>query len=248
MPSEIITGYVEIDGLRAYKASPAAAAGDRPTTGMLVLPMVTGIGEQVREWADTIARSTGNVAVAWDTWHGRSSDDTGFDELRVLSQQLEDDVALKEQDRLLRHMREELGLTSIGVVGWCLGGRYALILGGRNTDLANVIAFHPTVTMGETAEAVDAVAHAGMIEAPVFMAYPGKDSIVPRESFLALQQALQSRHQAPSIIQLYPEAKHGFSDKRRHNEAVNESAYRLSWPQALEFMKATTGHPGPGAE
>ncbi|MFW0786376.1 dienelactone hydrolase family protein [Gordonia sp. CPCC 206044] len=241
MALEVDSGYIEVDRLRAYQSVPRFPAGSAPTQGMLVLPMVTGIGEQVREWADQIAAETECIALAWDTWHGKSSDDTSFGELMDWSANLKDQDVLRELKILLAYLREDLGLERIGVVGWCLGGRYALILGGLESDLANVVAVHPTITTSVAADGVvDAVAESLRTEAPVFVAYPGKDSIVSRESFLALQEALQSRVEAASIIHLYPQAKHGFSDKRRHNEEVNVDAYMSTWPQALEFVKATT--------
>ncbi|MGF9664196.1 dienelactone hydrolase family protein [Arthrobacter crystallopoietes] len=241
MSSEIRSEYVDINGLRAYQALPSPPNAGRPSAGMLLLPMITGIGEQIREFADTIARETGVVALSWDPWHGKSSDDSSHDELSKLLAQLDDDTAVAEQEKLLAHMRGNLGLERVGVIGWCLGGRYAFILGGRNADLANVIAYHPTVTIPPAANhKIDAIAYTARTAAPVLMAYPGKDSIVSRESFLALQEALQSREAAPSIVHLYPEAKHGFSDKRRHNEQANADAFRLSWPQALDFIRETT--------
>ena len=241
MAHEIQSEYVEVEGLRAYKASPVRDDGSAPDAGMLLLPMITGIGSQVREFADTIAAQTGTVALSWDPWHGRSSDDTDFDVLHTLLDELKDREAVSEQQTLLRHLRDDLGLARVGVVGWCLGGRFAFILGGLDRGLANVIAFHPTVP-GEPAptHTYDSVQLAAEVEAPAFMAYPGKDSIVPRENFLRLQESLQSREHAPTIIHLYPQAKHGFSDKRRHNEEVNATAFGLSWPQALAFISATT--------
>ncbi|GAA4669564.1 dienelactone hydrolase family protein [Gordonia humi] len=239
MTHPVESEFIDVEGLRAFVARPSSEPA--VDAGMLLLPMITGIGSQVREFAEEIAASTGAVALSWDPWHGKSSDDTGFDELAHLHEELEDAVAVAEQQTLLRHLRSELGLTKVGVVGWCLGGRFAFILGGLDQDLANVLAFHPTVP-GEPAptHSHDAVALAAQISAPTFLAYPGKDSIVPKENFLGLQSALQSREHAPSIIHLYPQAKHGFSDQRRHNEEVNASAYGLSWPQALSFIAATT--------
>jgi carboxymethylenebutenolidase len=70
--------------------------------------------------------------------------------------------------------------------------------------------------------------------------YPGRDSVVSLESFLAMQNALQVRRNAPSIVHLFPEAEHGFSDRRRHNKHANAEAFQISWPQALAFIQETT--------
>ncbi|WAH96303.1 dienelactone hydrolase family protein [Arthrobacter sp. MMS18-M83] len=241
MPFAIDSEFVTIEGLRAYQSTPAIDGGHAPKAGMLLLPMITGIGAQVREFAETIAAQTGAVALSWDPWHGTSSDDAEFDVLHGMLDELKDETAVAEQRTLLNHLREGLGLERVGVIGWCLGGRFAFILGGLDNKLVNVLAFHPTVPSEPAAtHTYDVVDLAGAVEAPTFMAYPGKDSIVPRENFLRLQEALQARTTAPTLIHLYPEAKHGFSDKRRHDEEVNATAFQLSWPQALAFISATT--------
>ena len=228
---------IEVDGLRCYLSRPEE--GGRG--GMLLLPMITGIGAQVREFADSIA-ATGVTALTWDPWHGPSSDDTPRERLAELMAELDDEVALDEQRRLLDHLFGELGCESVGVIGWCLGGRMALNLGGRDHRLANVIAYHPTVP-GTPApnHTVDAVEHTGRIAAPVIMLYPGADSIVPVERFVRLRDALESRESGASIVHVYPGAEHGFSDRSRHGNPVNAEAYAISWPQALDFVRTTVG-------
>jgi carboxymethylenebutenolidase len=227
---------IEVNGLRAYLSRPAGGSA----RGMLLLPMITGIGEQLREFADDIARS-GVTALSWDPWHGPSADDTSHDRLAEIMAELDDETALNEQGQLFEHLLGELGCAKAGVIGWCLGGRFALIFGAREQRVANVVAYHPTVPgTPPPNHTVDAVEHTGRISAPVMMLYPGADSLVPRKSFDALDEALKARETGASIVHVYPGAEHGFSAKQRQGNPVNAEAYALSWPQALSFVGTTT--------
>ncbi|GAB2673992.1 hypothetical protein GCM10027271_38500 [Saccharopolyspora gloriosae] len=236
MAEEITGEYVAVGTSRAYLARPEVDGGG----GMLLLPMLTGIGEQVREFAADLAEA-GVTALSWDPWDGPSADDTGHEELVRLMGRLDDEAALAEQQRLLSHMFNELGLTRVGVIGWCLGGRFALLLGARDKRLANVIAYHPTVPIPAAPNhALDAAEHAARIDAPVMMHYPGADELVPRESFDALNAALTGRSHGASIVHTYPGAEHGFSARARQSKPVNAEAYLHSWPQSLSFVRTTT--------
>lgn len=233
----IETSTVRVQNLSAYLARPV---DERPRSGMLLLPMVTGIGEQVRDWADAIAR-TGITALVWDTFHGRSVDNTPVPELSKLMGTLDDERALAEQTVLLDHLLGELGCTKAGVVGWCLGGRFALLLAARDSRLANVIAYHPTVPATLAPQhTLDPLAEVAGIRAPVMVLYPSADSVVPVEVFGRLQSALQDRATGATIAHFYPGAEHGFSDRGRHGTPVNAAAFATSWPQALSFMQTTT--------
>jgi carboxymethylenebutenolidase len=236
MAHEIDTSRITVGELGAYLSRPVGGS----TGGMLLLPMITGIGSQLREFADDIARA-GATALSWDPWHGPSSDDTSRQRLSALMARLDDESCLAEMRTLLDHMLGELGLQRVGVIGWCLGGRFALLLGGRDQRLAGVVAYHPTVPDPPAANhTLDAAEHAGGITAPVTMLYPGADSLVPVTSFTRLQAALQARETGASIVHVYPKAEHGFSDRSRHGDEVNAAAYALSWPQVLDFITTTT--------
>lgn len=236
MSTDIPATSMTLDSLSAHLARPDDDGG----SGMLLLPMITGIDKQVRGFAQNIA-AAGITALSWDPWHGPTADDTSRERLFEMLGELDDETALAEQRRLLDYMFTELGLRKVGVIGWCLGGRFALLLGGRDERLANVIAYHPTVPIPPAANHdLDAAEYAGMISAPVMMLYPGQDSIVPRDSFDALQEALNGRESGDSIVHLYPAAEHGFADPERREQQVNADAYDVSWPQAVAFMHATT--------
>ena len=236
MADEITTGYTTVGTNRAYLARPQDDGG----SGMLLLPMITGIGEQVREFAHDLARA-GVTALAWDPFGGYSTDNSPVETMRAMMGEFDDEQVVAEQQQLLTHLFDELGLRKVGTIGWCLGGRFAFLLAGRDDRLANVVAYHPTVPVPPAANhTLDAAEHAGRTAAPVMMHYPGQDAIVPRESFEALQKSLNARENGISIVHNYPQADHGFSDRSRQDKEVNATAHAVSWPQTVEFIKATT--------
>src|SRR3954454_4808573 len=76
--------------------------------GMLLLPMITGIGEQVRAWGDELA-GEGITAPVWGPFKGRSTDNTTREELSGVFRQIDEDTALAEQQQLLDPLTGELG-------------------------------------------------------------------------------------------------------------------------------------------
>ncbi|MFC9694320.1 dienelactone hydrolase family protein [Kribbella sp. NPDC056951] len=208
--------------------------------GMLLLPMITGIGEQIRDWADELA-AAGITALVWDPFKGKSLDNSTREELSELLADMDDDQALAEQQALLDYLFDDLGCNKVGAIGWCLGGRFSLLLGARDQRLANVVAFHPTIPSNlPPHHTYDTTTDAPGITAPVLVSYPSADTLVSNAEFEALQTALQSRPTGATFTHYFPGALHGYTDKSRHDNPVNAAAFRLAWPQALAFMKATT--------
>lgn len=241
MTNEIETTTIEVGDLGAYLAQPREGG----TAGMLLLPMVTGIGQRIRELADDIARA-GMTAVSWDPWHGPSADDTPLQTLIQRVGTLEDEACLDEMRRLLDHMTGPLGLERVGVMGWCLGGRFALLLASRDQRLANVVAYHPTVPFPSPPNHVlDTAELATHISAPTMVLYPKADTFVSWDSYARLRDALERRPTGPSILHVYPDAGHGFGASSQHDDTVDAAARALSWPQALAFCQATTTADGP---
>jgi carboxymethylenebutenolidase len=228
---------VSVSALNAYLSRPSTGSPG----GMLLLPMIAGIGRQLREFADALA-AAGVVALSWDPWRGRpGGDETPMDTLWQWMSELDDEACLAEMGQLLEHLFGELGCQRAGVIGWCMGGRFALLLGGRDDRVANVVAYHPTVPgTPPPNHTLDAAEYAARISAPAMVLYPGADDLVPVESFLRLQAALTSRTAGPSIVHVYPGAEHGFTARMRHGNPVNKAAHALSWPQVLAFVQATT--------
>ncbi|GAA4484732.1 hypothetical protein GCM10023094_38480 [Rhodococcus olei] len=232
------TASVPVGDLTAHLARPT---GNDPDTGgaMLLLPMITGIDAQVREYAAGIA-AAGMTALVWDPWHGPSLDDTPRERLGELMAQLDDAVCLAEMQALLGYLRSDLGFERVGVIGWCLGGRLALLLGARDPRLANVIAYHPSIVDPPAPNhTLDAVAAASEIAAPVMILHAGADVVMTGGTLARLRGRLDSRPAGATIVHTYPGAEHGFSSRARQGNPVNAAAYAASWPQALAFATAT---------
>lgn len=70
---------------------------------------------------------------------------------------------------------------------------------------------------------------------------PKADSLVPWESYVKLRDALETREAGPTILHVYPNSEHGFSNSSRHGKQINAAAYTVSWRQALAFSRAATG-------
>ncbi|WP_070380945.1 dienelactone hydrolase family protein [Rhodococcus sp. WMMA185] len=230
------TQMVAVGDLAAHLAQPEGGSD----SVMLLLPMITGIDAQVRTFAADVA-AAGITALVWDPWHGPSFDDTPQERLFELMGQLDDETCLSEMGALLDYARTDLGARRVGVIGWCLGGRFALLLGARDAGLANVVAYHPSIWDSATNHTLDSVALAATIAAPAMVLHAGADNILTTETFEALQAALQSRESGATILHAYPGAEHGFSAPNRRDNAVNKAAWELSWPQVLAFAKATLG-------
>jgi dienelactone hydrolase len=82
---------------------------------------------------------------------------------------------------------------------------------------------------------MDALALAPGIECPVQMLRPGKDHVTNPGTYDALTGALLKRS-APTTLQIYPAAEHGFM--HRETPAENAAATALASPQVVAFLKA----------
>lgn len=233
----IDTGMVRVGELDAYLAEPEGGAQG----AMVLLPMITGIAERVRTFAADIA-TAGVTTLCWDPFHGANIDTHTVEQLHERLAGLDDETAVNEQRRLVEYLHTERGVHNVGTIGYCLGGRFAFLLAASEPRVASVVAYHPTVPVQMAEQhTMDPFAAVERIGAPVLMHYPGQDAIVPAESFRKLQQGLQSRADAETVVHLYPRAGHGFSDPGRSSGEANESAYARSWPQTLEFIRHTVG-------
>jgi carboxymethylenebutenolidase len=214
-----------------YLALPEGAT----KAGMLILPTIFGINEFARGYADMLANN-GIAAAVWDINSGLPLT-TDYKECIARARTLNDTGVVAMLEEWLVFMRGDLGLTSIGTAGFCIGGRFALLLCAKDKRIKACVAAYPSIENPRLAnQEMDAVALSAQVECPVHIVQPGKDHVSSVETYDALNALLLKRPVAPTTLQFHPIAEHGFMHRPQPEE--NQKATTLAAPQMLAFIRA----------
>jgi carboxymethylenebutenolidase len=224
----IKTQDVAGDGLHGYLAQPETAGKG----AVLIVPTIFGINAFVRGFADTLARA-GLTAAGCDLYSGAplpASYDEALERSRKLTDQIVDDI----EGRWLDHLQKSH--SALGIIGFCLGGRFCLIRAAQDTRIKACAAAYPSIENPmRPNQTHDAVKLAAGVACPVHICQPGIDHVATPETYRALREALVGRS-SPTIIQYYPEAEHGFM--HRTEPAANPVATVIAAPQVVAFLGA----------
>jgi carboxymethylenebutenolidase len=134
------------------------------------------------------------------------------------------------------YLTGELRLTSVGVIGFCIGGRFSLLTAAQDDRIKACGAAYPSIENPRLPnQEQDAIALAVQIRCPVHVLQPGHDHVASVETYAALKETLLKRT-APTMWQYYPEAEHGFM--HRKEPATNPAATVIASPQFIAFLQA----------
>jgi carboxymethylenebutenolidase len=223
--------------LFGYVAAPKAGARG----GALILPTIFGVNEFARSYADGLANA-GLAAAVWDINSGLPLS-TDYQECIRRARTLTDEGVLSMTARWQDALKGQCSSGSIGVLGFCIGGRFALLQASHDRSIAACAMAYPSIENPRLPnQAMDAVALTVNIACPVHMLRPGNDHVTSPETYEALTRALLSRRQ-PTTIQTHPQAEHGFM--HRPAPEANVAATKLGSPQLIAFLGACLNRSGP---
>src|SRR5262249_45417134 len=135
------------------------------------------------------------------------------------------------------HLLDKLRLPAVAVLGFCLGGRYAVLLAAKDRRLVACIPYYPSIRMPMSPnQSFDALALAADIQCPVHLVHGTADQAFLHAVFLQLRDVLD-RRKAPTTSQVHPDAVHSFMRPDLHGVPANAVAARRSWPPALAFLQ-----------
>lgn len=215
--------------LFGYVATPKAGARG----GVLVLPTIFGVNEFARSYAEALANA-GLAAAVWDINSGLPLS-TDYQECIRRARTLTDEGVLSMIGGWRGVLKEHCGAGAVGVIGFCIGGRFALLHASQDRSIAACAIAYPSIENPRLPnQAMDALALAANVACPVHMVRPGNDHVTSPETYEALTRALVSRRES-TTIQTYPEAVHGFM--HRPTPEANVAATKLASPQLIAFLR-----------
>jgi carboxymethylenebutenolidase len=204
-----------------------APAGPGRVPGILLITAIFGVDQEMRELSDAWANDGFIVSVPdifWRQIPGPTADmNVAFERYGKF-----DPVqGMKDIEDLLEDLKSRPQCNGkVAILGFCFGGRYAL-LGAARLGINAAGSFHGTA-MGQHLDEVDKVT------CPVSFHYGDSDPVVPMDEVNAIQKALAGRSNAD--IQVYRGAGHNFAMPRK--EGYDPTAAKESRERVLRCFKS----------
>lgn len=207
--------------MECYQAFPV---GEGPFPGIVVIHEIFGLNDNIRDIAGRFARQ-GYAALAVDLFSGVSRVTCLMQIFYALMIRPIHNAHIDDLQNALEAFRNqsEVDGERTGVVGFCMGGSYALQLASVQGDLRAASVFY-----GQNPRPMDAVASA----CPIVGSYPGKDFTA--NAARKLQDKLDEFN-VPHDIKIYPGTKHSFFNDQ--GPAFAPVAAHDAWLRMLSFFE-----------
>src|SRR5579862_3111098 len=210
-----------------YLALPASGRG----RGVIVIQEWWGLTTHMARVADRFAEK-GYVALAPDLYGGATTHDEG-EALQMLLE-IPVDRAARDLHGAVDYLlsRDEVAGETVGVIGFCMGGSFALQLavqeGGK---VAAVVAFYPVGYMPDD--------YAGL-QAPVLIHIPDADQINPPTLAAELNEKISADTGNHPEIAHYP-AGHAFLNEEDLLGTFDAEQAAIAWDRTIAFLRAHLG-------
>lgn len=200
-----------------------ARAADDVLPGVLIIHEGWGLNDQIRSVAQRFA-AVGYAALAIDLFSNRNQALCLLRALTDLVRKPLDNEGIRDLQAAIDWFQRQTGIDArrIGVIGFCLGGGYALSLACVDNDVRAVSAFYGMMPKDDTFKDACAVA----------ASYGGRDPQLKGVP-VRLEHAL-NRFNVPHDVKVYPGAMHSFfNDQSRFYD--RDAAFD-SWQRTLAFF------------
>jgi carboxymethylenebutenolidase len=222
---EMVSYQSGADTVSGYLAKPP---GKAPAPGVIVIQEWWGLDAWVKQQADALARA-GYVALAPDLYRGRVTDKP--EEAHQLMSGLSQDRALGDLKAALAHLAsmKEVKADRIGVIGWCMGGRYALLLAAEEPRIKAAVPYYGAPPTDPATLA--------RIKAPVLGNFGGDDKGPSPEQVRAFEAAMKKAGKSVDV-KIYEGAPHAFANENNPWGGYRKEAAADAWRRTVAFLDA----------
>ena len=192
-------------------------------SGLIVIHEWWGLNEDIHLMTNQLA-GLGYPALAVDLYNGQSA--TEVRDAFQLSANLSknESLALANLKAAYDYLVEEKGVEKVGIIGWCLGGKWAL----RG---ALMLPDQIDATVIYYGSLVDDKEQLSTLEMPIIGFVGTKDRL--HKQFIQFDQSLKELNKEASI-HIYEGAKHAFANAS--GIAYEQNAAEDSWNKTVEFL------------
>lgn len=186
-----------------------APQGQGPFPAIVVIHEWWGLNDWVKEQAAKLA-DEGHVALAIDLYRGKLA--TTPDEAHELMRGLPEDRALRDLRAAFSYLKSQKNVNDkIAVIGWCMGGGYALTLALNEPELTAAVINYGRLATDE--------ASLKKIHAAILGLFGGQDRGIPVADVRKFEETMKKLGKKIDVI-VYPEAGHAFENPN------NKEGYR----------------------
>jgi carboxymethylenebutenolidase len=214
------------DSCDGYLALPESGTG----AGVIVIQEWWGLVDHIKDLADRFA-AEGFVALAPDFFHGAATDEP--DEAQRLLMGLAMDRAAKDIQGAAQYLagRKEVEGTSVGVVGFCMGGSLALWSGALADEVKVAVGFYPAIPWEKMS--------------PTWGNYTNKSAMIHASEedgtskADGIQAAVKGIQEAGGDVEVYdyPGSSHAFFNDQRP-EVYSKENSEQAWRRTLDLLKS----------
>jgi carboxymethylenebutenolidase len=203
--------------------------------GVLVIQEWWGLDAGIKTMAERLAAG-GFVALAPDLYHGELAEHTEMDKAGQLMSSLPPERAARDMSAAIDHLlaRPETSGSSVGVVGFCMGGMLTfLIAAGRGDVVAAAVPFYgfPQGDAEPDWSGLTAVVRGHMAE---------HDSFFGPDAAVALEAKLRALGKDVTL-EVHAGTGHAFMGPHNALGTLDEKVAGEVWPRVLDFLHQQLG-------
>jgi carboxymethylenebutenolidase len=218
--------------INGFLARPAAGG---KLGAVIVMPGIFGVTDQIKETTAQIAQE-GLVGLAVDFYsrEGGAPKTDDFTKLRDVVGRMSDAQIIGDLQAGIDYLKKQSYTNGkYGVIGFCMGGRYTLLLAAESPDIVAASPYYGPIK-GAGPDRLSAIDQTARIKAAVQGHYGANDMGPKPDDVREFYTKLKETNPHGEYF-IYEGAGHAFQDWSR--PSYNAEAATLAWGRSMEFFR-----------